>query len=108
MNIDENVQKVVKLLLRKWKLLILFMLIGAILAGVYTAKFTTLTYTSSVEFLAAAVDPAHEISDSTGEVARTSQTSKMNYAMKMIDTYIEIFKTNKFCGKVAGKMNKKY
>ena len=50
MNIDENVQKVVKLLLRKWKLLILFMLIGALLAGVYTAKFTTLTYTSSVEF----------------------------------------------------------
>ena len=108
MNIDENVQKVIKLLLRKWKLLILFMLIGALLAGVYTAKFTTLTYTSSVEFLAAAVDPAHEISDSTGEVARTSQTSKMNYAMKMIDTYIEIFKTNKFCGKVAGEMNKKY
>ena len=108
MNIDENVQKVIKLLLRKWKLLILFMLIGALLAGVYTAKFTTLTYTSSVEFLAAAVDPAHEISDSTGEVARTSQTSKMNYAMKMIDTYIEIFKTNKFCSKVAGEMNKKY
>lgn len=78
------------------------------MAGVYTAKFTTLTYTSSVEFLAAAVDPAHEISDSTGEVARTSQTSKMNYAMKMIDTYIEIFKTNKFCSKVAGEMNKKY
>ena len=77
MNIDENVQKVVKLLLRKWKLLILFMLIGAILAGVYTAKFTTLTYTSSVEFLAAAVDPAHEISDSTGEVARTSQTARI-------------------------------
>ena len=48
MNIDENVQKVIKLLLRKWKLLILFMLIGALLAGVYTAKFTTLTYTSSV------------------------------------------------------------
>ena len=41
MNIDENVQKVVKLLLRKWKLLILFMLIGALLAGVYTAKSTT-------------------------------------------------------------------
>lgn len=55
MNIDENVQKVIKLLLRKWKLLILFMLIGALLAGVYTAKFTTLTYTSSVEFLTAAV-----------------------------------------------------
>ena len=33
MNIDENVQKVVKLLLRKWKLLILFMLIGAIWPG---------------------------------------------------------------------------
>ncbi len=32
----------------------------------------------------------------------------MNYAMKMIDTYIEIFKTNKFCSKVAGEMNKKY
>ena len=30
MNIDENVQKVVKLLLRKWKLLILIMLIGAL------------------------------------------------------------------------------
>ena len=75
MNIDENVQKVIKLLLRKWKLLILFMLIGALLAGVYTAKFTTLTYTSSVEFLAAAVDPAHEISDSTGEVAGSTATT---------------------------------
>ena len=49
MNIDENVQKVVKLLLRKWKLLILFMLIGAILAGVYTAKFTTYTNLSPAD-----------------------------------------------------------
>lgn len=108
MNIDENLQKTIKLLLKKWKLLLLFALIGALLAYIYTANFTTLTYTSSVEFLATAVDPTYEVSDSSAEVVRTSETSKMNYAMKMISTYIEIFKTNEFCSSVADEMNKKF
>lgn len=56
MNIDANVQKIIFALLKKWKLLVALTLLGAIVAGVYTANFTTLTYTSSVKFLAYAVD----------------------------------------------------
>ena len=56
LNIDENVQKVFTALLKKWKLIIAFALIGAFAAFLFTAKFTTLTYTSTIEFLAYAVD----------------------------------------------------
>lgn len=44
MNIDTNVQKIISLLLKKWKIIVLFALIGALLAYFYTANFTTLTY----------------------------------------------------------------
>ena len=116
MNIDENVQKVFTALLKKWKLIIAFALIGAFAAFLFTAKFTTLTYTSTIEFLAYAVDSDEELSDSTStsesgtstSVQRTSQTSKMNYAMKMLDTYIEVFSTNNFNQMVADELNKTY
>lgn len=112
MDLDENVQKTIKLLLSKWKILILFALIGALCAYVYTSKFIAPTYTSSVEFLATAIDPSEEINSSnsstTGDSVRISETSKMNYAMKMISTYIEIFQTNEFCSDVADDTNKKY
>ena len=115
MNIDTNVRKILVALLRRWRLIVVFAIIGGLLGYVYTANFTQLTYTSTVEFLAYAVDSQQELNDSStsssaanGDSMRISYTSKMNYAMKMIDTYIEIFKTNKFCGKVAGEMNKKY
>lgn len=32
----------------------------------------------------------------------------MNYAMKMLDTYIEIFSTNEFYQTVADELNKTY
>lgn len=116
LNIDENVQKVFTALLKKWKLIIAFALIGAFAAFLFTAKFTTLTYTSTIEFLAYAVDSDEELSDSTStsesgtstSVQRTSQTSKMNYAMKMLDTYIEVFSTNNFNQMVADELNKTY
>lgn len=77
----------------------------------YTANFTTLTYTSSVEFLANSVDQNDEITDSTGtttsgEQVRISNTSRMNYAMKMLNTYIEIMKTNNFNEMLADDLNK--
>ena len=65
MNIDENVQKVFTALLKKWKLIIIFALIGAFAAFLFTAKFTTLTYTSTIEFLAYAVDYEEELNDNT-------------------------------------------
>lgn len=116
LNIDENVQKVFTALLKKWKLIIAFALIGAFAAFLFTAKFTTLTYTSTIEFLAYAVDSEEELRDSTStsesgtstSVQRTSQTSKMNYAMKMLDTYIEVFSTNNFNQMVADELNKTY
>ncbi len=118
MNIDANVQKILFALLRRWKLLIVFALLGALIAGVYTANFTTLTYTSSVKFLAYAVDSKDELNEtassssssssaSSGEYIRTSNTSKMNYAMKMLATYIEIMNTNEFCSQVAENLNKR-
>ncbi len=106
MDIDANVKKIVTLLLKKWKIIVLFALIGTLAAYFYTANFTTLTYSSSVEFLATAYDATQEFSDSTTQ--SVSNTSKMNYAMKMLDTYLEIFKTNEFNQSVAEELNKKY
>lgn len=118
LNIDANVQKVFSALLKKWKLLIIFAIIGACAAFAFTAKFTTLTYTSSIEFLAYAVDSEQELTDSSStstdtetestSTQRISQTSKMNYAMKMLDTYIEVFGTNNFNQMVADTLNKTY
>lgn len=111
MNIDANVQKIIFALIRRWKLLVIFAVIGCLLGYFYTANFTTLTYTSSVEFFTYAVDSQHEISDSistqSNDSVRTSNTSKMNYAQKMLPTYIEIFKTNAFNSTVADDLNER-
>lgn len=111
MNIDANVRKILVALFKKWQLIVIITVIGGMLGYFYTAKFTTLTYTSSVEFLASADDPTDEIdstvSSSSSEYARTSNTSKMNYAIKMLPTYIEIFNTNKFDNRVANDLNKR-
>jgi len=114
LNIDDNVKKLVTVLLKKWKLLFIFMIIGAIAAYVYTANFTTLTYNSEIEFLAYVEDSNQELADSnttstaSSTQQRTSETSKMNYAMKMLDTYIEIFSTNEFNQTVADEINRKH
>ncbi len=117
MNLDANVQKIIATLLSKWKVLIAFTLIGVLVAYFYTANFTTLTYTSTVEFLAYAVDTTDEFNDSSNnstnnnsntnsaDAVRTSNTSKMNYAMRMLNTYIEIMSTNEFNSRVASEMN---
>ena len=108
LNIDANVQKVLSALLKRWKLLLIFAVIGAILAAVFTSRFTTLTYTSSIEFLAYSIDSKQELQDSTAAAQQASETSKMNYAMKMLDTYIEIFQTNQFNQSVADELNRVY
>lgn len=112
MNIDENVMKLLVALLRKWKVIVLFAVIGALIGYFYTANFTQLTYTSTVEFLAYAVDTGDELQDSGSTTAtnnanqtRISNTSKMNYAMKMLSTYIEIMGTNEFNNMVAQDLN---
>ena len=117
MSIDANVQKILLSLLRRWKLLVVFALIGVLMGYFYTSHFTTLTYSSNVKFLAYAVDgnddmgelnQASSSSDSrTSEYVRTSNTSKMNYAMKMLPTYVEIMNTNEFMSKVTNALNKK-
>ena len=117
LNIDENVQKIINLLLRRWKLLVLFALIGSIVAYAYTNQFTTLTYTSTVEFLAYVDDSSQELQDSTGSSStmqetnaqqRVSETSKMNYAMKMLSTYIEVFRTVAFNETVSEYLHDNY
>jgi capsular polysaccharide biosynthesis protein len=116
MNIDANVQKILLSLLRRWKLLVIFALIGVIMGYFYTSHFTTLTYTSNVKFLAYAVDGSDDMGDinqstssntKSSEYVRTSNTSKMNYAMKMLPTYVEIMNTNEFMTKVTNALNKK-
>lgn len=91
----------------------IFLLIGAVAAYAYTAKFTVLTYKSSIEFLAYAQDTNQEMNDSNTASSstvqqRTSETSKMNYAMRMMDTYIEIFNTNEFNQAVADEINRRH
>lgn len=112
MTIDENVRKILMALLRKWKVIVLFAVIGALVGYFYTANFTTLTYTSKVEFLAYSVDSSEDLRDPSNssslnptDSARVSNTSKMNYAMKMLDTYIEIFTTNDFDARVVAELN---
>ena len=120
MNIDSNVQKILFSLMRRWKLLVVFALIGVLLGYFYTSHFTTLTYTSNVKFLAYAVDGNDDIGElsqsssssssngtQSGDYVRTSNTSKMNYAMKMLPTYVEIMNTNEFQTKVTNALNKK-
>lgn len=108
MNLDANVKKILMLVLKRWKLIFLIGLIGAVMAGFYTANFTTLTYTSTVEFLAYAQDSRQELSDSSTQAQTTSNTSRMNYAIKMLSTYIELFKTNEFNQSVADELNDQY
>lgn len=110
MNIDENIKKIITALLKKWYLLIIFFLIGAIAAYAYTAKFTTLTYKSSIEFLAYVEDKNQDLENHniTTTQQRISETSKMNYSINMLDTYIEIFSTNEFNQTVADEINRKH
>lgn len=108
MKLDANIQKLITAVLKKWKLIVLFAVIGTLLAYFYTANFTTLTYSSSVEFLAYAQDSRQELTDSTTVAQATSNTSKMNYAIKMLSTYIELFKTNEFNQSVADAINENY
>jgi capsular polysaccharide biosynthesis protein len=116
MNIDANVQKILFALMRRWKLLIVFALIGVLLGYVYTSHFTTLTYTSNVLYLAQAVDNEDEMGSeqntSGGQNGttnvRVSNTSKMNYVQNMMATYIELMSTNTFYQAVADDLNKQY
>lgn len=107
MNIDENVRKILVSLLRKWKIIVAFALVGALLGFFYTANVTQLTYTSKVEFLAYAVDSKNEIKGSynSPDDTRTSNTSKMNYTTMMLATYIEIMNTNEFASTVSQNLN---
>ena len=114
MNIDANVQKIIFAVLRRWKLLVVFALIGVLMGYFYTSHFTTLTYSSDVKFLAYAVDGNDDLgeispsssSGNSNEYVRTSNTSKMNYAMKMLPTYVEVMNTNEFMTKVTNALNK--
>lgn len=108
MNLDANIQKILALLLRKWKVITLLAVIGALLAAFYTTYFTTLTYSSSVEFLSYAQESNKDLSDSTVSAQTASNTSKMNYAMKMLNTYVELFQTNDFNKSVADNLNEQY
>ncbi|MCM1114304.1 MAG: Wzz/FepE/Etk N-terminal domain-containing protein [Clostridium sp.] len=108
MNLDANIQKLISTVLKKWKLIVIFAVIGALLAFFYTSHFTTLTYSSSVEFLAYAQDTQQDLAESSTIVQATSNTSKMNYAMKALNTYIELFKTNEFNQNVADEINENY
>ncbi len=111
MNIDANVQKILFALLGRWKLLVVFLLIGVLLGYVYTEHFTTQTYTSSVLYLAQAVDSKDEMSseqnDGKSDV-RVSNTSKMNYVQHMMATYIQLMSTNEFYQTVADDLNKQF
>ena len=43
MNTEIDLQKIMKLVLKKWKLVAIFCLIGALLIGIYSANFATKT-----------------------------------------------------------------
>lgn len=115
MNIDANVQKILFALLRRWKLLVICLLIGVLLGYVYTSQFTKQTYSSNVLFLCQAVDTKDEIGENNSNNSgnqnnnvRVSNTSKMNYVQNMMATYITLMSTNEFYQTVADDLNKQY
>lgn len=101
---DQDIQRIIKLILKKWKLLVLFAVIGALIAYGYTSKFVTPTYTSSIKFLAYVNDEEKEHGSANTQTA--SNTSKMNYAMNMIKTYLEVINTNNFYSHLTENLNK--
>ena len=82
--------------------------IHALLIGIYSANFATKTYSSSVKFFVYAVETQQELSDSTLARNAASNTSKINYAMQMMETYTEMLNTSEFAKRVANDLNKKY
>lgn len=111
MNLDANVQKILIALLRRWYLIVVFALIGGLLGYIYTANFTTLTYTSSVTFLAYATDSTDELNSSsttTTEGMRISNNSKMTYVTRMMPTYVRLLQTNEFYEQLVDDMNNSY
>lgn len=113
MNIDLNVQKIIFALLRKWKLIVIFALIGALVGYFYTKEYTELTYSSDVKFLAYASDVNDSVVDNNNnggstETMRSSNTSKMNYVRSMLPTYITIMQTNEFNTRVVNDLNETY
>ncbi len=108
MNTEIDLQKMLKLVLKKWKLVVAFCVIGALAVYVYAANFASQTYSSSVKFFVYAVETQQELSDSTQSRNAASNTSKMNYAMQMMETYTEMFNTNEFSKKAAQELNDEY
>jgi capsular polysaccharide biosynthesis protein len=109
MNIDANVQKILFAVLRRWKLIVIFAIIGALIGYFYTSQYTTLTYSSDVKFLAYATDGNDDINEnSTVNEIRSSNTSKMNYTRSMLPTYITIMQTNEFNSRVVNDLNETY
>lgn len=103
---DENIKKTIQLFLKRWKLIVLIGLIGAVAAYFYTANFTTLTYTSSVEFYAYVPEEERTANTEEGSVIiPISNTSKMDYAIRMITTYLALLDTNNFCTRAANSLN---
>lgn len=101
---DENIRKVLSLFMKKWKTIVAFALIGVLAAYVITANFTTLTYTSTIGFYAYVQDEERE--DASGIVLSSSNTSKMNYAIRMITTYLALIDTNNFYQIATDSLNK--
>ncbi len=109
MNIDANVQKILFALLRKWKLIVIFAILGALLGYFYTNQYTTLTYSSDVKFLAYATDGNDDVDENSSiDIVRSSNTSKMNYTRSMLPTYITIMETNEFNSRVVNDLNETY
>lgn len=104
---DENIKKAVQLFLKRWKLIVLIGLVGAVVAYFYTANFTTLTYTSSIEFYAYVPDEEETTAAENSIVIPASNTSKMDYAIRMITTYLALLETNNFCTRAADSLNER-
>lgn len=62
----------------------------------------------ALNFFVYAVETQQELSDSTLARNAASNTSKMNYAMQMMETYTEMLNTSEFAKRVANDLNKKY
>lgn len=89
-----DIQKILQIVQKKWKVFVACGLIGVIVAFLFASYGVAPKYTSKVSFLAYVKNDTVEVNDSTGGAA--SANTKSTYTIKMIPTYITLLQTDDF------------
>jgi capsular polysaccharide biosynthesis protein len=99
-DIELTLQDILNILIRRKFFIIVFTLIGLVAALVIDLYVIKPTYTSNITLY---VDPSNEQLDNIA-----SELSSLNYAKQLVNTYIELLKTQSFYNDIYIKSNSKF